>query len=393
MQCKTAYKIMIKPTLRAFPHALHLPRTWTTRFVTMSTGSGSSSFAPLSDADAQALYLYGRNTLQDAFGVIWETVLITAYGVFFAVAIYSIFWKGLKSRGSIAMLCAIVSLYASSLTLWALDVTIWVQDTHIAFMSNSTIPLPDRKGLVNGNHHDLDTQQTALHLFNVMIADSVVLWRAWVLYPRALWIVSIPCVMLVLTFSVGVVQILCRFAFTIHQLPDLSGGSRVCVVSNLPWAFSLATNVTCTILIGYRAWQHRRTMKALGIVRHSQRMSADKVLSILVESGLIYCLLWLTQVYNDVKFGPASRTNAEIYIFWLFNGIGNQMLGMHPTLIIAIVNFKQTIWETDTVSTIQFAGQSKNGNNDVHLDSGVEAEGTRDLNITVHIEAPLSHHE
>ncbi|KAJ7812301.1 hypothetical protein B0H14DRAFT_3150384 [Mycena olivaceomarginata] len=343
----------------------------------MSTGSGSSSFAPLSDADAQALYLYGRNTLQDTFGVIWETALITAYGVFFAVAVYSIFWKGLKSRGSIAMLCAIVSLYASSLTLWALDVTTWVQDTHIAFMSNSTIPLPDRKGLVNGNLHGLATQQAALYLFNVVVADSVVLWRAWVLYPRALWMVSIPCVMLVLTFSLGVVQILCRFAFNIHQLPGLSGGSRVCVVSNLPWAFSLATNVACTILIGYRAWQHRRTMKALGIVRHPRRMSADK----------------LTQIYNYVKFGPASRTNAGIYIYWLFNGIGNQMLGMYPTLIIAIVNFKQTIWETDTVSTIQFAGQSKNGNNDVHLDSGVEAEGTRDLNITVHIEAPLSHHE
>jgi hypothetical protein len=80
-------------------------------------------------------------------------------------------WKGLKSRGSIAMLCAIVSLYASSLTLWALDVTRWVQDTHIAFMSNSTIPLPDRKGLVNGNLHGLVIQQAALYLFNVRVTS------------------------------------------------------------------------------------------------------------------------------------------------------------------------------------------------------------------------------
>jgi hypothetical protein len=69
------------------------------------------------------------------------------------------------------MLCAIVSLYASSLTLWALDVTTWVQDTHIAFMSNSTIPLPDRKGLVNGNLHGLATQQAALYLFNVRVSS------------------------------------------------------------------------------------------------------------------------------------------------------------------------------------------------------------------------------
>ncbi|KAF8180789.1 hypothetical protein K438DRAFT_1768327 [Mycena galopus ATCC 62051] len=80
----------------------------------MSTSSSSSSNASLSEADAQALYLYGRNTLQDAFGVIWETMLISVYGVFFAVAVYSIFRKGLKSRGSIAMLCVIRTLSAAT---------------------------------------------------------------------------------------------------------------------------------------------------------------------------------------------------------------------------------------------------------------------------------------
>ncbi|KAJ7224712.1 hypothetical protein GGX14DRAFT_426551 [Mycena pura] len=358
----------------------------------MSTGSNSSSFAPLSDVDAQTLYLYGRNTLQDALGVIWETMLISAYGVFFAVAVYSIFQKGLKSRGSIAMLCAIVSLYASSLTLWAFNVTIWVKDTHIAFMSNPTIPLPDRKGLVNHNINSFATQQIALYMFNMVVADGVVLWRAWVLYPRALWIVSIPCIMLVLTSGFGVLNVFCVYAINVHQLPDLPSGSRVCP-SNLPWSFSLATNVACTILIGYRAWQHRRTMKSLDIVERRRGISADKVLSILVESGLIYCFLWLTQIYNFLKFGPTSRNNAGIYIYWLIDGIGNQISGMYPTLIIVIVNFKQTIWETDIVSTIQFAGQSKSRNSDVRLDSGVETERTGELNITVHIKSPLSHHE
>ncbi|KAJ7029265.1 hypothetical protein C8F04DRAFT_1103632 [Mycena alexandri] len=358
----------------------------------MSTGSSSSSFSPLSDADAQILHLYGRNTLQDAFGVIWETMLIGAYGVIFGVAVYSIFRKGLKSRGSIALLCAIVSLYASSLTLWALVVTQWIDDTHIAFMSNPNISLPDRKGLVNDNMLRFGPQRNALYVFNMVVTDGVVLWRAWVLYPRALWIVSIPCILLVLTFTLGVVNVLCIYAIDIHQLPNLSSSSRVCE-PNLPWTFSLVTNITCTILIAYRAWQHRRTMKTLGIVGHSRGMSADKVLSILVESGLIYCLLWLTQIYNYLHFGPGSRPNAGIYIFYFFNGIGNHIPGIYSTLIIVLVNFKQTIWETNTVSTIQFAGQHKSGRSNVHPDSGVEAESSGELNITVHIETPLSHHE
>ncbi|KAF8180788.1 hypothetical protein K438DRAFT_1768326 [Mycena galopus ATCC 62051] len=194
------------------------------------------------------------------------------------------------------------------------------------------------------------------------------------------------------TLGLSVVNIFCKHAMDVHQLPDIPSGNRVCK-SNLPWSFSLATNVTCTILIGYRAWQHRRSMKSLDIVEHPRRMSADKVLSILVESGFIYCLLWLTHISGYVQFGPASRTDAGIYIYWLFNAMGNQISGMYPTLIIVIVNFKQTIWETDTVRSIQFAGQSRSGNGDVHLDPGVEVESTREWNITVQIEAPLSHHE
>jgi hypothetical protein len=74
----------------------------------MSDSDPTPPSAPLSDTDAQALYLYGLDITQDAVGVIWETVFISepselyirtvvyalrfagAYGIFFAVAVYSI---------------------------------------------------------------------------------------------------------------------------------------------------------------------------------------------------------------------------------------------------------------------------------------------------------------
>ncbi|KAF7360001.1 hypothetical protein MVEN_00727400 [Mycena venus] len=312
----------------------------------MSSGSSSSSFGPLSDADAQALYLAGRDTAQDAFGVIWETMLISAYGVFFAVAIYSIFQNGLRSRGSIALLFAIVSLYASSLTLWVLGVATWFENTHLAFMNDPSIPLTDRKALVNDNFHRLDTQRIALYLFNMMVGDSVVIWRAWVLYPRALWVLSLPCILLLISFSFGVVNVICTFALDIHNLA-LPDDGRVCSHSDVSWAFSLATNVSCTILIGYRAWQHRRTMKSLDIVGQSRGMSADKVLSILVESGFIYCFLWLTQVMNFIN---VSRNTPIIYIDLFSVGLGHQISGMYPTLIISIVNFSKKPFGRPTLS-------------------------------------------
>ncbi|KAJ7835249.1 hypothetical protein B0H14DRAFT_2199266, partial [Mycena olivaceomarginata] len=205
------------------------------------------------------------------------------------------------------------------------------------------IPLTDRKALVNENIYSLATQKTALYLFNMVVADCVVIWRVWALYPRALWVISMPCITLFTAFSFGVVDVTCTFAADIHHLV-LPDGGQFCsdLVGNVAWAwaFSLVTNVTCTILIGYRAWQYRRTMKSLHIVGHSRGMSADKVLSILVESGFIYCLLWLSQMIDYFK---VSRNNSTIYIDWFTQGLGNQITGMYPTLIISIVNFKQTI--------------------------------------------------
>jgi hypothetical protein len=43
----------------------------------MSDSDPTPPSAPLSDTDAQALYLYGLDITQDAVGVIWETVFIS----------------------------------------------------------------------------------------------------------------------------------------------------------------------------------------------------------------------------------------------------------------------------------------------------------------------------
>ncbi|KAJ7258073.1 hypothetical protein B0H12DRAFT_1218312 [Mycena haematopus] len=169
----------------------------------MSSDSDSTPSAPLSDTDAQALYLYRLVITEDAIGVIWETIFMSAYGVFFALALYSIFRKGLKSRSSVAMLCVVVYLYASSLTLWALNVTSWFKNAHTLFMDNPTIPLPDRRDLANDNLLLLGPPMEALFMFNMVVGDTVVIWRAWVLYQRTLWVVSIPCTMLLMSLSAG----------------------------------------------------------------------------------------------------------------------------------------------------------------------------------------------
>ncbi|KAJ6554372.1 hypothetical protein B0H19DRAFT_1262745 [Mycena capillaripes] len=334
----------------------------------MSSDSNLTPSAPLSDVDAHALYLYGLDITQDAIGVIWETLFISAYGVFFAVAVYSIFRKGFKRRSSIAMLCVVVYLYASSLTLWALNATFWFKTAHALLLDNPNAPLPDRRDPAIESTAMLGTPMEALFMFNMVVGDTVVIWRAWVLYQRTLWVVSIPCIMLLMSFIFSVVDITCLTGAGWSDQSAIASGGVVCAHAELmAWAFSFVTNATCTILIGYKAWHHRRSMKALNIVGNPRRLSADKMLSILVESGFIYCLFWLTQY---ILFVDIDREKPIIYAYELFAGMGDQISGMYPTLIIVIVNLHQTIWEPpstsielgntrDVVTTVQWAHGSK----------------------------------
>jgi hypothetical protein len=193
------------------------------------------------------------------------------------------------------MLFVVVYLYASSLTLWALNITWWFKKTHILLMDYPDMSLPDRRIQANENVVGLKMgiAMEALFMFNVrarlrcfvsvadamritkmIVGDSVVIWRAWVLYPNHIWAVCIPCLMLTMSFGkfasshiqhnlptlsfcsvFSVIDITCLTGAGWSSLTAIADGGPVCKRAELiAWAFSFVTNASCTILIGLRAW-------------------------------------------------------------------------------------------------------------------------------------------
>ncbi|KAJ7486610.1 hypothetical protein FB451DRAFT_1534526 [Mycena latifolia] len=294
---------------------------------------------PLSPDDSYLLYRFGRAVAQDAVGLIWETLFLSAYGIFFCLSIWTIFRRGLKSISSIIMLLVVVYLYASSLALWGLNMTLWFKRVHALFMDYPNLGLADRLDAGNVNVEILGSPMESLFMFNMIVGDSVVIWRVWVLY--------------LTPGSLGHMRSGSDAPNVLHQTAIANGGP-VCERAELiSWAFSFVTNAACTILIGYKAWQHRGATKALNISVTSRRISTNRILSLLVESGFIYCLFWLTQL---ILFFDVSRDTPLIYVYQLFAGMGDQISGMYPTLIIVIVNLHQTIWDESS------HGETKNSN-------------------------------
>ncbi|KAJ7090484.1 hypothetical protein C8R44DRAFT_818014 [Mycena epipterygia] len=301
----------------------------------MATPSNSSAS---SNADAAALTADGLQLAAANSGLIVETAFASVYGVIFTLAVYSICRKGLKSRRSIVMLCVVVCLYASALGQWAINVA-----TLFRFLYSLFAVDPASKGSTRepASAFPLMYGQQGLYMFNMLLGDSVVLWRALVLFQQPRVAVLIPCFMLFMSL-----------VFTLFFLvPFILGHDQIfgseLLFSNcqfIAWMFSLGTNASCTILIGIRAWQYRQMMRTLYATR---KLATERIMSLLVESGFIYCLFWLTQlvIFNKFPFSPAAS-----YAFDVFSSLGDQVSGMYPTLIIVIVNFQRTIWDEEASS-------------------------------------------
>ncbi|KAJ6498912.1 hypothetical protein C8R45DRAFT_1125716 [Mycena sanguinolenta] len=244
------------------------------------------------------------------------------------------------------MLCVVVFLYGSSVALWAMNIWVGVTTIHSLLMVPN-VTLLDRPHLASESIVKTTPPHEVLFMFNMIVADSVVIWRTWAVHQGRILATLPPCLLLLVSFVFGLMDIVCE---SDDDAAALLGAEVICNdAAFISWVFSVATNITCTILIGLKAWQHRRVMRELDSPLKGRKMSSEKILSILVESGFIYSLLWLSQV---VDFLNVLSTSSAVYFWTVIRAMSNQMTGMYPTLIIVIVNLRYTIWDEESSPAI-----------------------------------------
>lgn len=105
----------------------------------------------------------------------------------------------------------------------------------------------------------------------MIIGDSVVIWRTWAVYQHRILAILLPSLLLLMSFSelsyglfVSFRSAIDGFSFVVFAVIDttcmsylgpLPGGDQICPVADtIAWAFSVATNVACTVLIWFKAW-------------------------------------------------------------------------------------------------------------------------------------------
>ncbi|KAJ7899100.1 hypothetical protein B0H13DRAFT_2337245 [Mycena leptocephala] len=118
-------------------------------------------------------------------------------------------------------------------------------------------------------------------------------------------------------------------------------------VSNV--GMSLISNLSATGVIGATAWRHRQQIKAA----FRKQSKGDRILILLVESGVLYCLSGITVVVSMLIRLPHG-TLGDIY-----TPINTQIAGVYAPVVLLLVQ-NQTLHETDFLGTISGSPRSRN---------------------------------
>jgi len=248
-----------------------------------------------------------------------------AYAVLVVTALYLLSRRE-KTVTNIIMAILTVVMFGISATFFGLDM----------YMISEGLVNPKKyPGTVIDLFGPKTTTQIICQGINSILGDSIVIWRAWIVWGRRLSVVIVPLVLLVgVAFS--------SFGMAFAQVRALRDPSYATAFQKsmiaLP-SLTLATNLVATSLILSRVFALQYSMRKAerghgrgSLIGHGG-MRYHRLLKILIESGGMYCLTWLILLCLIVTGSDAAH---------VFLGIIGQLTGIYPTLIIVLVSLNMT---------------------------------------------------
>ncbi|KZV72994.1 hypothetical protein PENSPDRAFT_733163 [Peniophora sp. CONT] len=300
------------------------------------------------------------------FPLILESMLFALFTVL--IAYHSLkYWTGKKRTRSIFAVC--VCLYVLCAICWALDVWIvWVDLYRVlpSQLSPATLdPADDPYSTIDRLTGPMLFARHISSRIIFIMCDWVSLWRAYAIYGSPRWL-KIVCIL--------IVAVSCVF----------HGGVNM-AFEYMSLSTTACAQIFSTALIAWKAWLARRIYRQEVSMHPVERVGGSEshdhrrlftILCIVIETGVVYTLLFITHVLSvAILLGAGYSTWS---FFWI-----SQVSGICPTLIVVVVSLQQSVLEhkahTDTAATditlsIQFAGNARDaGCCEKHMGQPVES--------------------
>ncbi|KAL1744993.1 hypothetical protein HDZ31DRAFT_63561 [Schizophyllum fasciatum] len=183
-----------------------------------------------------------------------------------------------------------------------------------------------------------------------LLSDALVCWRTWVLWRDNRLVHTIIAFCMACT-TVGVVtESVCKIMGVLAHQPHSA------LIVNLPL---LVTNAVATGLVGLRLWLYRRNV-AKYFSPFSVGSQVQSLMILLVESGLVYCILWIANLVVDSTVPMSSPSGATVYASAMV-----LLAGIYATLVVVCVMLQQraastamALEQSSIVGSLCFGGSS-----------------------------------
>ncbi|KAI3595882.1 hypothetical protein WG66_008851 [Moniliophthora roreri] len=275
-------------------------------------------------------------------GLVCQTLFYGVYATLIPISTYFMLKKGLKTKIRKLLFITILFMFMVSTAYWVLKI--------VDLLSTIRTLNGKSSGGIDAHTGSAEEVFAALALLNYVLTDGVVLWRAWVLCgmeSRLLLLIPLfflVCCSLMATIAIRIILEVIPMVES-PERHKLTRAIDVCQISNL--VFSLIINLSTTLTIAMKAWRFRRWIaQDLRAVRNKKRTGGERVLTLLIESGLFYCISGATVLVSSLIRLPFG-TLGDIY-----TPVNIQIAGIYPIVVLLLVSqgksLDQTIFNTTT---------------------------------------------
>ncbi|KAL1667808.1 hypothetical protein GGF50DRAFT_47788 [Schizophyllum commune] len=164
---------------------------------------------------------------------------------------------------------------------------------------------------------------------NYVLSDAIVIWRAWVLWSDSFVAKGV----LLVCMCGSLVGAIINIVWTVRPDTAFQTAKPRALAITIPFLF---TNVVAITLVGRRAWRaisfetYRRSIKQrLGLSRRTQ---IENILFLLLESGSLYCLVWVVYLVSEFTAGADTFNPVRIV-----GTVVHNISGIYPTIVILAV--------------------------------------------------------
>ncbi|KAI0035909.1 hypothetical protein K488DRAFT_17208, partial [Vararia minispora EC-137] len=302
--------------------------------------------------DISFIQKVGHDIIVAIVAIVVETVLYTIYAILVGAAGYILLGRG-RSRQTIVMFLVIFTMILLETVLWIIDIHSALAELSITLTSNSDLSYTARYS----KYLKVPGGETiaAVYAFMTNLGDIIIIWRVYAFWSQGKerLVLLIPISLLIASVVISALMADCaaRFGSSFYAVTygEYVNPPFCNNIQRVSFLVTFLTTVVSTLLIFYKTWLYRRSIRS-----HQHRSVVmtriERIMVILVESGLLYALFFLAGYVNSspavLKLKNSTVGSRFASIVWQY--MTSKFVGIYPVIIILLVHSQRSYIDATT---------------------------------------------